>query len=275
MVWTPSTWPEHKQGPERSCKWFAHIQGDVVEIYRIWNWSPFLDGNKRGVIKGFSRGSRLRMLKSASRIDWAAMGKSLFVTLTYPDECVNPMYTERTKKLYLFHRYVEKHLDRQIPVLWRTEWKPRLQGANVGKIAPHHHLILGGIDYIHWSMIRMWWNKINHHTGYIHTWVRKIYDASGPIKYVCKYMSKEDSFINAAYLNNGCLNGKAWSLKRRHLFPMRPVEMDRSLTFEEVRVAQQFAQSEFERYDEFEDGGFTLLGNYNKKLFQAVLAECS
>jgi hypothetical protein len=275
MAWTPPEWTAPKRGPVIKEYWYAHVQGDVVQVCVKFNWCQAATDSLRGSIKGFSKAARLRMIRTASRIDWDRLGSSLFVTLSYPDSCLNPHYKERTQKLYLFHRYIEKHLNKKVPMLWRTEWKPRRSGRLKGVVCPHTHCILGGVNYVDWRMIREWWRKINSHKGYIHTYVQRIINADGPIKYITKYMAKEDSLVRGAYLNSTFLHGRAWSIKRANLMPMHPVEFNRRLSPEEIRMAQAFAQSEFRTYNEFLNGGFTLLGNYNKKLFLAVLEDCT
>jgi hypothetical protein len=51
---------------------------------------------KRGTIKGFSPKARKRMIRSVVKMDQEAMGKPLFLTLTYPGEFSdNPLVFKR------------------------------------------------------------------------------------------------------------------------------------------------------------------------------------
>ena len=93
---------------------------------------------KRGKIKGFSRGSRGRLLKTVGRLRQDSL--PVFVTLTYPDEF--PVTPERWRRdlAALWRR-----IRRQWPTgaaIWKKEFKRRKSGVNEGKVAPHYHMLL-------------------------------------------------------------------------------------------------------------------------------------
>jgi hypothetical protein len=87
---------------------------------------------KRGTIKGFSPKARKRMIRSVVKMDQEAMGKPLFLTLTYPGEFSdNPLVFKRH-----LHNFMTE-LRRRWPaaaIQWRLE--PQKRGA------PHYHLLI-------------------------------------------------------------------------------------------------------------------------------------
>ena len=93
---------------------------------------------RRGKIRGFSLGSRGRLLKTVGRLRQNVM--PVFVTLTYPDDF--PVTPERWQRdlAALWRR-----IRRQWPTaaaIWKKEFKRRKSGVNEGKIAPHYHMLL-------------------------------------------------------------------------------------------------------------------------------------
>jgi len=104
---------------------------------------------KRGRCKGFSRGSRRRLLGHVNSISVAADLPD-FQTLTLPDEsfCDDVPQFAREAKQYL-DAYL-KRLRRMVPgaaCLWRIEWKERKSGRYEGRLAPHFHLLVWGLQH--------------------------------------------------------------------------------------------------------------------------------
>lgn len=273
MAWSPNAWPEPQLGPEQKISWYGVVQGDVVEVFRTFNWRQFHPEKVRGTVKGFSHDSRMRMIRSVSKVNWQAIGSSLFITLTYPDECIKWSCKERTMHRHLFFRYLEKFVKTPISILWKMEWEERLSGIFTGKLAPHYHLIVCGVRRLPWQKVRAWWKSALQSEREPHTWVQRIVGEQGVVKYVCKYMSKSGSLARTAYLSNPLLTGRAWGWHRPSLLPMHPVEFDCKLTQEQVQHAQALATSEFHSYDAENMGGFTLFGEVNKKLFLAGMGK--
>jgi len=93
---------------------------------------------KRGKIKAFTRASRGRLLKAIGRLQQKKL--PVFVTLTYPDDF--PVTPAR------WHRDLAalwRRIRRQWPeaaAIWKKEFKRRKSGVNVGKVAPHYHMLL-------------------------------------------------------------------------------------------------------------------------------------
>jgi hypothetical protein len=113
-----------------------------------WNQEQFFNhGGTRGVCKGFSFGSRRRML---DRLNQVSKGADLpdFVTCTYPDQAFNDSVTEFAKRAKNDMASLVKRLSRVCPSacgFWRIEWKARKSGLHVGKLFPHFHLLVWGL----------------------------------------------------------------------------------------------------------------------------------
>lgn len=261
----PKTFPisrEYWQAkiPPQHFSWFLKIQGELTEVKRRLNYPMGPPTCKRGIIYGFSQASRMNMLRNVARINWTQVRKSSFITLTYPDAVEYASYRERAKHRYVFHRYLEKYLGKKVAMLWRTEWKPRLSGEHVGKVAPHLHLVVFECPRIPWQTIRAWWRQAIGHVGYVHTFIQAIKGADGPARYCCKYMAKDDSLVSSAYLNNPLPTGRAWGLTRPSLIPMHPVSLFCRLQDQDIIVVKRYAIERFANYSMDLGGGFTLFG---------------
>lgn len=113
-----------------------------------WNQEQFASfGGKRGVCRGFSFGSRRRML---DRLNQVSVGVDLpdFVTLTLPDESFEDDVGKFGKTAKLQLDVFLKRLARACPSacgFWRIEWKARKSGKWEGKLFPHFHLLVWGM----------------------------------------------------------------------------------------------------------------------------------
>lgn len=113
-----------------------------------WNAEMFPgEIGRRGKCKGFSFGSRRRML---DRLNSVSVASSLpqFITMTLPDDvfCDDVGEFARTAKHWL--DTFEKRLLRVAPKaagFWRIEWKARASGIYLGKLFPHFHLLVWGL----------------------------------------------------------------------------------------------------------------------------------
>lgn len=216
---------KHQQA--RSYIPYVEIAGTCVHV-RIpthqWTIPPTRTGEQ---IQTFSQQSRRNLLTHLNRIDWDATGDSRFVTLTFPDRYAFLPYEDRSKIRYLFMRYVEKYLGRQIATVWRTEWEERKSGALIGHVMPHFHMILFNSGFLPWRRLRSWFAKILGHEGPIHTYVQRVDSPANALRYIAKYISASTSFTIAAYHNNLALLGRSWGFTRKYLIPWaKPIVWD-------------------------------------------------
>jgi len=113
-----------------------------------WNQEQFYrHDSKRGVCRGFTFGSRRRML---DRLNQVSVGADLpdFVTLTLPDDCFDDSVSRFAKTAKLHLSVLLKRLHRVCPSatgFWRIEWKARKSGLHEGKLFPHFHLLVWGL----------------------------------------------------------------------------------------------------------------------------------
>ena len=215
----------------------------------------------RGKVGQLSRESRMRLLRFLNQIAWEQISGSLFVTLTYPDEIQHTDYSRHATDRYLFLRYMEKHLGRENPVLWRLEWQPRKTGARVGELMPHYHLLVFGVSWLPQKVVREWWRSaIGAGDGPLVTDVRRVTGVDGACRYLAKYVSKSCPLDIAAYHNSGINFGRHWGVTRKHLVPMCPVDVCRQLTDFELSRMQGLAEEMWSAYRPESSGGFTLLG---------------
>ena len=115
-----------------------------------WNQEHFYNRDRearRGVCKGFSFGSRRRMLDRLNQISVTADNPD-FVTLTLPDDSFDdsvPRFARTAKDML---DVLLKRLSRVCPLacgFWRIEWKGRKSGLHEGKLFPHFHLLVWGL----------------------------------------------------------------------------------------------------------------------------------
>lgn len=113
-----------------------------------WNAELFGDrGGKRGKCKGFSFGSRRRMLNRLNEVSVGAL-LPYFVTATLPDDVFDDDVAKFAKKAKVWMDAFLKRLRRVCPSacgFWRIEWKARETGKHVGKLFPHFHLLVWGL----------------------------------------------------------------------------------------------------------------------------------
>ncbi len=113
-----------------------------------WNQEHFCAiGGRRGQCRGFSFGSRRRMLDRLNQVSTCAEHPD-FLTLTLPDESLDDSVVSFAKTAKLHLDVFLKRLYRACPSccgFWRIEWKARLSGLHVGRLFPHFHLLVWGL----------------------------------------------------------------------------------------------------------------------------------
>lgn len=143
---------------------------------------------QRGAVTSFSQASRKRMLETLGRIRRDAVGRALFVTLTYPGHegggwPSDPKTWKRNLRAWwarVEYRYPEAS------AVWRME--PQDRGA------PHFHLMVFGVEFLaHEQVARDWW-EICGSRGRQHleagTQTVRITSPRQGVYYVSKYAAK-------------------------------------------------------------------------------------
>jgi hypothetical protein len=113
-----------------------------------WNAEHFGErGGLRGKCKGFSFGSRRRMLNRLNCVSCAS-ALPYFVTATLPDDVFDDDASRFAKSAKVWMDNFTKRLRRVCPTaagFWRIEWQSRKSGRYEGKLFPHFHLLVWGL----------------------------------------------------------------------------------------------------------------------------------
>ena len=179
-------------------------------------------GANRGRVQGFSRKSRLNMMRTVSRLDSAR--KPLFFTLTYPDEFENNLDGHEIKEVHLkkfWKRLIYHSLE--VSAIWKLEYKERKSGKHVGKLYPHFHLLVWGLYDVDIEIIRefvrnAWWevcgelSRQHYDAG---TRVERLRSYRGTMSYIAKYMGKMEG--------NNLKVGRWWGIMGRGNLPLAEV----------------------------------------------------
>jgi len=178
-------------------------------------------GGIRGRVSGFSRQSRKRLLDLLNQIKRDELQSGLFVTLTYPD-----LFSDEPAR---WHRDLDaflKRLKRAYPgavCIWRLEFKERLSGVNVGKIAPHFHIVALGIPRLSLRWLSRSWYEIVSSGDEKHllagTQAQRIRHRRGILYYCSKYMAKEAT-------SPDFWTGRVWGVVGRELLAVVLVTYD-------------------------------------------------
>lgn len=113
-------------------------------------WNSEVFGRRaegRGQCKGFSFGSRRRLLDRLNSVSVAAELPA-FVTMTLPDDVFRDNVSEFAKEAKRWLDVWVKRLSRVEPDacgFWRIEWKSRKSGIYEGKLFPHFHALIWGL----------------------------------------------------------------------------------------------------------------------------------
>jgi len=240
--------------------WIANIQGDLVTVQCLRYRQVAKPESKRGIIVGFTRASRFRLLKFIATVNWAEALPCLFITLTYPDAVVTTRTTLRNKHRYLFHRSIEKALGVNVPMIWRVEWVARKSGVNKGIILPHIHLLLFGVPFLDVELIRHRWSTTIGHSDWCSVWVEACKTSKHAALYVAKYCGKVEAAIPSLdkqpYLNIG----RQYGYTRKSLIPLCPnvrIALTSQQVVDDCRIEANHALRD---YDLDRDESFTILG---------------
>lgn len=171
-------------------------------------------GGKRGKVRGFSRGSRRRLLDLLNKVERGAVQRALFVTLTYPGSW--PSAWQRWKRDI---DALGKRLLRQYPgcaFVWRLEYQKR--GA------PHFHLILFGVPFVPHSWLAAAWYEIVGSGDERHlqagTEIRRVRRFRSVIGYASKYLAKVEGGDDAR------TDGRVWGVVGRSNLPVEIITLE-------------------------------------------------
>jgi hypothetical protein len=167
----------------------------------------------RGVVHGFSRQSRGRLLRTLAKLDRAVVSRALFVTLTYP---ASKLVTFASSKLHL--RSFAMRLQRKFvrsSVIWRLELQKN------GQI--HFHLIVTGARFIPHEWVRRSWAEIIYGGDgdeYVRTETKRVVSFKEALGYAAKYAAKLPDCEAAD------TEGRVWGIYGRRNLPIRLLQLE-------------------------------------------------
>lgn len=204
-------------------------------------------GGLRGVVKGFSRGSRRRLMSKIAGVRRDAK-LPVFVTLTYPKAFPEP----RASKYHLkcFIQSIKRAFP-EVGIIWKLE--PQKRGA------PHYHLLVWGSSE---KNLRAWvptaWHEIagggdNYHL----LWhegklknkhcVNAVYSFKGVWSYASKYLGK--TFEVAGWDSQEV--GRFWAVVKPNNIPfgeVQTLELSRADAVQVMRYQKRFAKLKSRSY---------------------------
>lgn len=166
-----------------------------TKTYDFEDFPRPLGAGKRGTMKGFSPGQRMRLLQFLNTIDREAVGRPLFVTLTYPDAF--PLVKDAKGHLLAFQKRLERKEGPSVCSVVRMERQDR--GA------PHFHLLTFGVpeNFLDMNWVNRNWGEVvgpeyqDKKTGLPpFTDVQAIRTWRGVFFYAAKYLAKMDKKTN-------------------------------------------------------------------------------
>jgi len=183
-------------------------------------------GGRRGKVAGFSRQSRLRMLRTVSKLKNAK--RPIFITLTYPDEFEGQVDGNEIKEVQLKNFWKRMEYQwKEISCIWKLEYEERKSGRKIGELYPHLHLLVWGLYTVDMEEVRefvrnAWWEVCGELSG-AHlragTSVERLRSHRGTMAYISKYLGKgSDQELKV---------GRWWGVKGRDNLPLaRKVVID-------------------------------------------------
>lgn len=180
-------------------------------------------GGARGIVTGFSSASRRRLMRLIASLERGE--RPIFVTMTYPDIFSSDLAGWK-RDIDVFGKRLARNSP-EASFLWRIEFKERKSGQSAGKIAPHFHLLVYGAAYrdlLGW-VPGAWWSVVgsgNEDHLRVGTRVERIHSWGGIMRYVGKYLAKEEDYPEG-------WSGRVWGVIGRERLPWA-VEVIISLT---------------------------------------------
>jgi len=193
----------------------VEAQGNLLAIAVKSDAAPRKGGGIRGLVYGFSRASRLRMIKKMNRL---RPDNVKFITLTYPARYPRPDEAKKHLRA-LFERF--RRAYPKSSAIWRLEYQER--GA------PHFHLICFNMPFLPFHELRNMWSEIIY--KYVDLQlpfvrIEKLKSNRGALYYVSKYVAKmsDDGAVAGALLNlDAYLHaGRVWGVFNSQFLPFAP-----------------------------------------------------
>lgn len=190
------------------------VNGGCCRIKEVGAKRPSrsLEGCKRGKVKGFTHGSRFRMLELLNSIDRERCRRITFVTLTVPRGDRDFKGIERDRRLWM--KRFERRYKGRASIVWKKE--AHASGT------PHLHMLIfwwsdppSFAEWIEWND-RAWAevvNSPNHHQGKYACKTQVMRSWNGVMCYAAKYLGKGSEVEISE-------SGRIWGVHNRALLCM-------------------------------------------------------
>jgi hypothetical protein len=222
---------------------------DKASILKVSKAEPTKQtgGGLRGVVKGFSRGSRRRLMSKIAGVRRDAK-LPVFVTLTYPKAFPEPKQSKYHLKVFILR------MKRAFPdagIIWKLE--PQKRGA------PHYHLLVWGSSEKNLrAFVPTAWHEIAGGGDDLHLlWhegklknkhcVNAVYSFKGVWSYASKYLGK--TFEVAGW--DSVAVGRFWAVVKPANIPFGEVqtrELSRADAVQVMRYQKRFAKLKSRSY---------------------------
>lgn len=164
---------------------FLNWSGQVVEVRSsfLHRKVRHVGGGRRGVIRVWSRASRMRALRTIAAVDWSAVGPLIMITLTYHEP---PTDGRRVKRdMEAFKKRWERRWGRPVGV-WKLEFQRR--GA------AHIHLWVrrpaAPLEEVRMWLSDAWAGIVKQGDAHRRAGTSLNPWCGSPVRYVRKYLSK-------------------------------------------------------------------------------------
>lgn len=250
---------------------FLIRQGLTLRLRVIVNDAPAGRAPDKGRITGFSRQSRIRFLSYLNSIDWTKSPETAFLTLTYPDSIDVSKRRTRRNHRNLFFKRMEREAGRAISAIWRQEWVVRKSGKFTGHHRPHYHLmVFGEVNITKEQVLFAWQRAINYDEPNLQVDIKNVTGEQGAIRYIAKYVAKNDYLDIGSYLDKGFEMGRFWGVVKPAGIPRHPVEVIELSSWRQLERIVKLARSHTKQPDEYLKNGFTLYGLAAAEIFDML-----
>lgn len=215
----------------------GYTEGGLIAVKPTEKRRIVSGGGKRGTVRGFSKASRRRLLRSLARLKRAVL--PLFVTLTYPADYPTALQSKTDLEKFL------KNLKYRFPEICGI-WKYEKQKRG----APHYHLFIYGasyqdlLEYVPGAWFRIAGdgdpNHLKWHKGELNNepCVQQLKSYKQAMIYASKYLGKVEN-------DKDVDSGRVWGMFGRKFLPfseLYTVEITESQAINLMRYMRRYAR---------------------------------
>jgi len=197
-----------------SMKAYIEAQGSLLSLKVTgFKSQPNINQSKRGIIRIFSRSSRLRLMRFMARLKFRKI-RATFLTLTFQEMVSH----ERARMVFKRFAMRLRRAFASVSAVWRLEYQPK-------RGAIHFHLICFNLPFWEQAEVQRCWEACTQeHRSIVD--IRLIHGARSIMAYVSKYIAKIDneaptSLDDGSYQHGeGGGAGRFWGWINKELLPL-------------------------------------------------------